>query len=107
MDDHPSLWDRPTELVDIDQLKGGPPRHGIGRAHKVSKEEIVGLLTTLELFAAGAYDEEVAGYRQRLERIAAALSEASVTCTIHDRGDGGIVPATGLCIRAVSDPCSP
>ena len=92
MDDHPSLWDPPKELVDIDQLKGGPPRHGIGRAHKVSKEEIVGLLTALELFAAGAYDEEVAGYRQRLERIAAALSEASVTCTIHDRGDGGIVP---------------
>ena len=98
MDDHPSLWDPPKELVDIDQLKGGPPRHGIGRAHKVSKEEIVGLLTALELFAAGAYDEEVAGYRQRLERIAEALSAAPVTCTIHDRGDGESFPLLDIVV---------
>ena len=39
MDDHPSLWDPPKELVDIDQLKGGPPRHGIGRAGSGIVEE--------------------------------------------------------------------
>jgi len=98
MDDHPSLWNPPKELVDIEHFKGGPPRHGIGRAHKVSKEEIVGLLTALKLFAAGAYDEEVAGYRPRLERIAAALSGAPVTCTIHDRGDGESFPLLDIVV---------
>ena len=98
MDDHPSLWNPPEELVDMEQLKGGPPRHGIARAHKVSKEEIVGLLTALKLFAAGAYDEEVAGYRPRLERIAAALSGAPVTCTIHDRGDGESFPLLDIIV---------
>jgi len=98
MDDHPSLWDPPKELVAIEHFKGGPPRHGIGRAHKVSKEEIVGLLTALKLFAAGAYDEEVAGYRPLLERIAAALSGAPVTCTIHDRGDGESFPLLDIVV---------
>jgi D-glucosaminate-6-phosphate ammonia-lyase len=92
MDDHPVLWDPPKDLVDIERFEGGPPRHGIGRAHKVSKEEIVGLLTALKLFAAGAYDEEVAGYRSRLERIASVLSDSPVTCTLHDRGDGESYP---------------
>ncbi|MBT4513611.1 MAG: selenocysteine synthase, partial [Chloroflexi bacterium] len=73
-------------------------RHGVGRAHKVSKEEIVGLLTALRLFSAGAYDEEVAGYRPRLERIAGALESAPVTCTLHDRGDGESFPLLDISI---------
>jgi L-seryl-tRNA(Ser) seleniumtransferase len=98
MDDHPSLWNPPKELVDIAKFEGGPPRQGVGRAHKVSKEEIVGLLTALKLFAAGAYDEEVAGYRRRLERIAAALSGAPVTCMIHDRDDGESFPLLDITV---------
>ena len=98
MDDHPALWNPPKELVDIEKFEGGPPRHGVGRAHKVSKEEIVGLLTALKLFAAGAYDEEVAGYRPRLERIAAALAGSPVICTTHDRDDGESFPLLDIAV---------
>ncbi len=42
-------WTPPEELIDKARLKG-LPQHGIGRACKVGKEEIVGLLTALRLF---------------------------------------------------------
>lgn len=44
-------WEPPPVLIDKDRLKG-VPQHGIGRPCKVGKEEIVGLLTALELFIA-------------------------------------------------------
>ncbi|MEE3215142.1 MAG: L-seryl-tRNA selenium transferase, partial [Pseudomonadota bacterium] len=43
-------WNPPTALIDKDELPGAP-HHGIGRPCKVGKEEIVGLLTALQLFA--------------------------------------------------------
>ena len=42
-------WDPPAALVDKRNLPG-VPRHGIGRSCKVGKEQIVGLLTALQLF---------------------------------------------------------
>jgi D-glucosaminate-6-phosphate ammonia-lyase len=42
-------WAPPPELIDKQHLKG-LPQHGIGRACKVGKEEVVGLLTALRLF---------------------------------------------------------
>ncbi len=42
-------WDPPAGLVDKRNLPG-VPRHGIGRSCKVGKEQIVGLLTALQLF---------------------------------------------------------
>jgi D-glucosaminate-6-phosphate ammonia-lyase len=44
-------WDPPPSLIDKARLKG-VPQHGIGRPCKAGKEEIVGLLTALELFIA-------------------------------------------------------
>src|SRR2546429_5996556 len=44
MDDHYELWEPPEELIDKRRL-GGIPRHGIGRALKVAKEQIIALLT--------------------------------------------------------------
>jgi L-seryl-tRNA(Ser) seleniumtransferase len=87
MDDHPELWEPPPELIDRGKL-AGMPRHGIGRGFKVAKEQIVALLTALRLFAAGAYEEIVAAYRPRLERIAAALEGLCVTCRIVSAADG-------------------
>jgi L-seryl-tRNA(Ser) seleniumtransferase len=46
----PQLWDPPAGLIDRTLLPGAP-QHGIGRPCKVGKEEIVGLLTALRLFA--------------------------------------------------------
>ena len=45
------MWDPPAFLIDKSRLKGAP-QHGIGRGCKVGKEEIVGLLTALQLFVA-------------------------------------------------------
>jgi L-seryl-tRNA(Ser) seleniumtransferase len=81
MDDLPQLWDPPPDLIDKRKL-AGLPRHGIGRGFKVSKEQIVALLTALRLFAAGAYDDILAEYRPRLERIAAALRGVQATCRV-------------------------
>jgi L-seryl-tRNA(Ser) seleniumtransferase len=91
MDDHPQLWQPPPELIDRERVVN-MPRHGIGRGFKVSKEQIVALLTALRLFASGAYDSVVAGYRPRLERLAEALRGLPACCSIQDRGDAETFP---------------
>ena len=68
-----------ANLIDTTRLKG-MPRHGIGRALKVSKEQIVALLTALRLFASGAYDRELTDMRRHLERLAAGLAGSSAGC---------------------------
>ncbi len=70
MDCRFELWNPPPSLIDKSRLRG-IPRHGIGRGFKAGKEEIVGLLTALELFANA--DEEQA--RSQLERKARAVVE--------------------------------
>jgi len=82
MDDHLQLWDPPHSLIDPETLDG-LPRHGIGRALKVSKEEILALLTALELFASGAYDSDWDRQHARLESIASELDQLHVTCSIQ------------------------
>ena len=82
MDDHLQLWDPPPGLVDRDKLDG-LPRHGIGRTLKVSKEEILALITALELFASGAYDSDWDAQHARLESIAGELSGLAVSCSIE------------------------
>jgi L-seryl-tRNA(Ser) seleniumtransferase len=44
-------WSPPPSLIDKSLLPGAP-QHGLGRPCKVGKEEIVGLITALELFVA-------------------------------------------------------
>ncbi|MEQ9408703.1 MAG: aminotransferase class V-fold PLP-dependent enzyme [Fuerstiella sp.] len=83
MDDHLELWDPPPELIDRSRMTG-IPRHGIGRALKVSKEEIAALLTALDLFVSGTYDQQLAGYRTLLEEVATALNGADVVCRLNE-----------------------
>jgi D-glucosaminate-6-phosphate ammonia-lyase len=78
MDDHFELWDPPQELIDRSELSG-IPRHGIGRSLKVSKEEIVALLTALDLFTSGTYDAQLETYRGWLITIADALNTTKVS----------------------------
>jgi L-seryl-tRNA(Ser) seleniumtransferase len=91
LDDHPDLWEPPADLIDKARL-GGLPRHGIGRSLKVSKEQVVALLTALRLFTSGAYDAELPALRRRLERIAAALEGLPVECLVRVPADGESVP---------------
>jgi D-glucosaminate-6-phosphate ammonia-lyase len=79
MDDHLELWDPPEELIDRSQFKG-IPRHGFGRSLKVSKEEVVALLTALDLFASGVYDRQLTEYRRLLDKVADSLSGAKASC---------------------------
>jgi L-seryl-tRNA(Ser) seleniumtransferase len=81
MDDHFELWSPPPSLIDKAKL-GGMPRHGIGRALKVSKEQIAALLTALKLFTSGAYDRELADMTRWLQQIANALNTWPAHCQL-------------------------
>ncbi|WP_418280342.1 L-seryl-tRNA selenium transferase [Halorubrum sp. DTA98] len=62
------VWSPPQEYIDPDQLNGVPP-NGIGRPMKVSKEEIVGIITALERFHAEDHAQRLSELRSRSERI--------------------------------------
>jgi len=81
MDDHFELWDPPDDIIDRSQLNG-IPRHGIGRALKVSKEEIAALLTALDLFIADGYAAEMTRCRECLESIVGKLHDTRSACQI-------------------------
>lgn len=91
MDDHHELWEPPANLIDKDRLPG-LPRHGIGRALKVSKEQIMALLTALRLFVKGAYDQDLPRQRQWLEQVAASLAGLPVCCRLLVPTDGQSLP---------------
>ncbi len=79
-------WDPPAGLVDKLSI-AGVPRHGIGRSSKVGKEQIVGLLTALQLFV----EEGNAGRRDRLLSICQRLTDA-------------LAGTAGACTRIMDDP---
>ncbi|MAG94367.1 MAG: selenocysteine synthase [Planctomycetaceae bacterium] len=91
MDDHWELWDPPPKLINKRTLPG-LPRHGIGRSLKVSKEEIVALLTALELFVSRAYDDDLSRYRTMLETVVGALAGNAVECRIREPADADCWP---------------
>jgi|GEM_PF-50465 len=78
MDDHQELWDPPATIIDRSQFDG-MPRHGIGRGFKVSKEQIAALLTALDLFMSGAYDQHTTEQLHWLRQISDGLSEAKTS----------------------------
>jgi len=98
MDDHFSLWQPPADLIDVTRLQG-MPRHGIGRGLKVAKEQIIALLTALELFVNGAYDRELADMRRYLERIAAGLESLPVECRLNVPADAQRPPILEIQLR--------
>lgn len=67
-------WNPPPSLIDKSRLPGAP-QHGLGRPCKVGKEEIVGLITALQLFVS----EDAEARRQRwlglMEALVAAIGE--------------------------------
>jgi D-glucosaminate-6-phosphate ammonia-lyase len=79
-------WHPPAPLIDKRELRG-VPRHGIGRACKVGKEQIVGLLAALTRFS----QADDAARNKGLAAIASALVDA-------------LAPLPALEVRAVADP---
>ncbi|GAB5375835.1 MAG: hypothetical protein AcusKO_22970 [Acuticoccus sp.] len=95
------LWRPPAGLIDAARL-GGPPRHGIGRACKVGKEQVVGLLAALDLFCAEGDAARHARWLATLQAIAArleaggALDAAGATLALRDGDDIAAVPKLAL-----------
>jgi L-seryl-tRNA(Ser) seleniumtransferase len=77
MDEHFDIWDPPEDLIPKAKLSG-IPRHGIGRGFKVSKEEVIGLLTALKLFEDGRYDSTAEEGRRHLDAISSGLQDLPV-----------------------------
>lgn len=78
-----SVWEPPTDLIDLDRF-AGVPRQGVGRPLKVGKEELAGLIRALQLFLEEDHDALVVEWTERTESIAAALEEEpglSITVT--------------------------
>lgn len=90
MDDHPSLWSLPTDTVSHFFYQY-PPRHGLGRGYKVSKEEIIALLVAMDLFFDGEYLKERPQQIAWLEQIAKSLPN-SATSRLHIPSDGERFP---------------
>ena len=97
MDDFYELWDPPPELIDRSQFRG-LPRHGIGRVLKVSKEQIMALLTALRLFTSGAYDAELIQQRSWLEQIAGKLASCPVECRLVLPADQTALPSLEITV---------
>jgi seryl-tRNA(Sec) selenium transferase len=64
-------WNPPPSLIDKSRLPGAP-QHGLGRPCKVGKEEIVGLITALQLFVS----EDAEARRRRWLGLMEALVDA-------------------------------
>ncbi len=98
MDVELAEWQPPPGLIDRRLLKG-LPQHGIGRPCKVGKEQIVGLLTALELFLAEDPAAREAAWQALLAEILAGLpAKPWLTAEIRPRG---AVPGLRLTIAPV------
>jgi len=76
MDTSFEVWNPPASLIDKSRLRG-IPRHGIGRGFKAGKEEIVGLITALKLYANKDHKKEMEEYETRCKNIAEALKDVT------------------------------
>lgn len=110
-----SAW---VQMVDMDVREGTwslqhwiakgwlsrPPRHGIGRSMKVSKESIVGVMAALQRYAARDHAAEYAAWQAIIDRIYAGicnLPELRITRLAH--GLNG-QPYPNLQIESGSEP---
>ncbi len=73
MDVFPETW--PLRSLIENGTVAGPPHHGIGRGFKVSKEEIVGLVTALELYQTRDFTAERARWTADMECVAAGVRD--------------------------------
>jgi L-seryl-tRNA(Ser) seleniumtransferase len=95
-------WDPPPDLIDKAKVKG-LPASGIGRAAKVGKEQIVGLLTALRLFLEEPHDLRRAAWRTCCDELARALDGIAGTSV---RVVDGTVPMVELAIDEQARGCS-
>ena len=74
-----------ADLIEAARLNGSPNQYGIGRAAKVCKEEIVGLIAALEVFAKSDYEEIQGDWREMCLSIVNSVNDIpSVTASVQD-----------------------
>ena len=74
-----------SHLIEAARINGSPNQYGIGRAAKVCKEEIVGLIGALEVFVKSDYEEIQAGWRETCWRIVSSVNDIpGVFASIED-----------------------
>ena len=98
MDVFPETW--PLRQLIADGVLAGPPHHGIGRGFKVGKEEIVGLLTALQLYAKRDLESERQGWMQDMETVVSEVREIPgvKACVVYPQPSGREVPHALLTI---------
>jgi L-seryl-tRNA(Ser) seleniumtransferase len=96
LDIYEDMWDPPKSLIDKRKLKG-IPQHGIGRACKAGKEEIVGLMTALRLFVAEGDKARHGRWMAILDVIIRELGQRpGATLAIEGAGDTGSIPLLAI-----------
>jgi D-glucosaminate-6-phosphate ammonia-lyase len=100
MDVFPETW--PLRHLIEDGTLAGPPHHGIGRGFKVGKEEIVGLLTALELYQNRDFAAECARWTADMQHVASAICNlAGVSArVVYPQPNGREVPSAVVTIDA-------
>lgn len=96
------LWRPPVALIDAARLKG-PPRHGVGRACKIGKEQVAGFLAALDAFVAEGDAARHARWLAIVEEIAAGLSGSPGRLELRVAGDTGAVPKLALHLHGGAD----
>jgi len=103
LDVYAHLWRPPSGLIDAARI-GGPPRHGVGRAAKIGKEQVVGLLAALDLFLAESDAERHRRWLAVVEAIAAGLAadpvvaDLGISLDVRHAGDTDRVPLLALAL---------
>ena len=110
-----SVW---VQMVDMDVREGAwslqhwiangwlsrPPRHGIGRSMKVSKESIVGVMAALQRYATRNHAAEYANWQATIDAIYEGIRELSeLRITRCSHGMNG-QPYPNLQIESGSEP---
>jgi D-glucosaminate-6-phosphate ammonia-lyase len=98
MDEYFEIWDPPEDLIPKFRI-GGIPRHGIGRGFKVGKEEVIGLLTALQLSEKGSREPAAEDERKHLEYIVSGMKGLPVDPQLNLPQDRTGTPSLQLVLR--------
>jgi D-glucosaminate-6-phosphate ammonia-lyase len=92
-------WSPPAVLIDKGRLEG-VPQHGIGRPCKVGKEQIIGVLTALDLFVAEGDAARHQRWRGMMETLANGLQGIPGTkVALHGIASTDEVPSVTLTLE--------
>jgi len=96
MDVDAETWTPPVGLG-ADLLVAGPPEQGIGRALKVGKEEIVGLIVALQAYTRRDHAGDLAAWEEAGRRVEATLADSGLAAKYVSPGESDIgVPMVRL-----------